>query len=215
MRCLVRQRRREAATLKSWGCELATGDVTDAGEPAARPRRLRHRRPPRRDHRGKPADFERVMVEGTQNVLAAAKEAGVRRVVLMSALGTSEETQGPRAVLRREVGDGAGDEGVGARARDLPAELRLRPRRRRAPALRPPGALVARDPGGRRRRAAAPADLGRRRRRLLRQGGRPARGGEPDVRARRARPRDLERALRADRAHARQAARTACTSRSG
>jgi uncharacterized protein YbjT (DUF2867 family) len=42
---------------------------------------------------GRPADFERVMIGGTRNLLAAAKEAAVRRFVLMSALGTSEETK--------------------------------------------------------------------------------------------------------------------------
>ena len=38
-------------------------------------------------------DFKRVMEEGTRNVIAAAREAGVRRFVLMSALGTNEETK--------------------------------------------------------------------------------------------------------------------------
>jgi NADH dehydrogenase len=37
--------------------------------------------------------FRRVMVEGTKDLLAAAKVAGVRRVVHMSALGTSDETK--------------------------------------------------------------------------------------------------------------------------
>jgi uncharacterized protein YbjT (DUF2867 family) len=42
---------------------------------------------------GKPKAFQRVMVEGTRNLLGAAKEAGIRRFVLMSALGTTEETK--------------------------------------------------------------------------------------------------------------------------
>jgi NADH dehydrogenase len=42
---------------------------------------------------GAPRDFERVMEEGTRNVIAAAREAGMRRFVLMSALGTTEETK--------------------------------------------------------------------------------------------------------------------------
>jgi NADH dehydrogenase len=42
---------------------------------------------------GKPEQFQRVMVDGTRNLLAAAKEAAVRRFVLMSALGTTEETK--------------------------------------------------------------------------------------------------------------------------
>jgi uncharacterized protein YbjT (DUF2867 family) len=42
---------------------------------------------------GRPEDFERIMIGGTRNLLAAAKEAGVGRFVLMSVLGTTEETK--------------------------------------------------------------------------------------------------------------------------
>ena len=42
---------------------------------------------------GKPEDFERVMTQGTRDLVALAKEEGVRRFVLMSALGTTEETK--------------------------------------------------------------------------------------------------------------------------
>jgi uncharacterized protein YbjT (DUF2867 family) len=42
---------------------------------------------------GRPEQFERVMSQGTRDLVAAAQEAGVRRLVLMSALGTSEETK--------------------------------------------------------------------------------------------------------------------------
>jgi NADH dehydrogenase len=38
-------------------------------------------------------EFERVMEQGTRDLVAAAKDAGVKRFVLMSALGTSEETK--------------------------------------------------------------------------------------------------------------------------
>lgn len=41
---------------------------------------------------GRPADFERVIAQGTRNLLAAAREAAVQRWVQMSALGTSQET---------------------------------------------------------------------------------------------------------------------------
>ena len=92
VRCLVRRPAR-AGTLKTWGCELAAGDVTD---PASLKEALAGC-----DAvvhlvgiiAGKPADFERVMIGGTRNLLDAAKEAGVRRLVLMSALGTSAETK--------------------------------------------------------------------------------------------------------------------------
>jgi uncharacterized protein YbjT (DUF2867 family) len=42
---------------------------------------------------GKPEEFERVMEHGTRDLLKAASDAGVRRFVLMSALGTTEETK--------------------------------------------------------------------------------------------------------------------------
>ncbi len=42
---------------------------------------------------GKPAQFERVMVDGTRSLIGAAKEAGVRRFVQMSALGVTEQTK--------------------------------------------------------------------------------------------------------------------------
>jgi uncharacterized protein YbjT (DUF2867 family) len=42
---------------------------------------------------GKPSDFDRVMTQGTRDLVAAAREAGVQRFVLMSALGASEETK--------------------------------------------------------------------------------------------------------------------------
>ncbi len=42
---------------------------------------------------GKPDDFRTIMEQGTRDLLDAARAAGVRRFVLMSALGTSEETK--------------------------------------------------------------------------------------------------------------------------
>lgn len=42
---------------------------------------------------GKAEDFRGVMEEGTRALIAAARDAGVQRFVLMSALGTSEETK--------------------------------------------------------------------------------------------------------------------------
>jgi uncharacterized protein YbjT (DUF2867 family) len=92
VRCLVR-RPEQQATLRAWGCELVQGDLTD-------PDSLR-RAADGCDavvHLvsiivGKPTDFERVMVEGTRSLVAAAEETGVRRFVLMSALGVSEKTK--------------------------------------------------------------------------------------------------------------------------
>jgi uncharacterized protein YbjT (DUF2867 family) len=42
---------------------------------------------------GKPEDFQQIMVGGTRDLIAAAKAAGVTRFVLMSALGTTDETK--------------------------------------------------------------------------------------------------------------------------
>jgi NADH dehydrogenase len=43
---------------------------------------------------GPEEQFRRIMEQGTRDLVAAARDAGVRRFVLMSALGTSEETKG-------------------------------------------------------------------------------------------------------------------------
>ena len=81
------------AKLAALGFELAEGDMTS-------PESLRHavdgcdtvlhlvaiRQGPREQ-------FERIMEQGTRDLVEAAKAAGVRRFVLMSALGTSEETK--------------------------------------------------------------------------------------------------------------------------
>jgi NADH dehydrogenase len=92
VRCLVRDRRR-GERLEAWGCELLDGDVTD-------PESLRaavagcdtvvHLVAIRQ---GKPEAFQRIMIDGTRNLIAAARDAGVGRFVLMSALGTTEETK--------------------------------------------------------------------------------------------------------------------------
>ena len=42
---------------------------------------------------GKEEQFRRVMEQGTRDLVTAARDAGVRRFVLMSALGTTEETK--------------------------------------------------------------------------------------------------------------------------
>jgi uncharacterized protein YbjT (DUF2867 family) len=77
--------------LRAWGCEVVQGDMTDADS-------LRRAvegceavvhfvaLPPFSD----PKAIERVMIQGTRDLVEAAKEAGVRRLLLMSALGTEE-----------------------------------------------------------------------------------------------------------------------------
>jgi uncharacterized protein YbjT (DUF2867 family) len=92
VRALVRKPGR-GSQLAAWGCELAEGDMTD---PASLRRAVQgcevvvHLVAIRQ---GKDEQFRRIMEQGTRDLVAAAKDAGVRRFVLMSALGTSEETK--------------------------------------------------------------------------------------------------------------------------
>ncbi|MGH3031802.1 MAG: SDR family oxidoreductase [Gaiellaceae bacterium] len=90
---VVARRPEKHEQLRAWGCEVVQGDVTD-------PESLRRAAegceavyhlvglPPFAD----PRATERVMTQGTRDLVAAAKEANVGRFVLMSALGTTEET---------------------------------------------------------------------------------------------------------------------------
>jgi uncharacterized protein YbjT (DUF2867 family) len=88
LRCLVRK-----PSKVSLECEVVQGDMTD-------PESLR-RAVDGVDtvvhlvaiRQGSDEKFERIMVQGTRDLLSAAKEAGVGRFVLMSALGTSEEAK--------------------------------------------------------------------------------------------------------------------------
>ena len=94
IRCLVRKASgKQGSTLAAWGCEPAEGDMTDA-ESLRRAVEgcdaVVHLVAIRQ---GREEQFKRVMEQGTRDLVAAAAEAGVRRFVLMSALGTSEETK--------------------------------------------------------------------------------------------------------------------------
>jgi uncharacterized protein YbjT (DUF2867 family) len=94
VRALVRNPSgRSATTLAAWGAELVQGDMADreslrrAVEGAEVVVHLVAIR------QGRDEEFRQVMEEGTRELVAAAQDAGVRRFVLMSALGTSEETK--------------------------------------------------------------------------------------------------------------------------
>lgn len=94
VRALVRQPRSNvASTLAVWGAELVQGDMTDresiqqAVEGCETVVHLVAIR------QGRAEQFKRVMEEGTRSLVSAAGEAGVRRFVLMSALGTTEEAK--------------------------------------------------------------------------------------------------------------------------
>jgi len=94
VRALVRNPSGKAATtLAAWGAELVRGDMTDreslrgaveGSEVVVHLVAIRQ---------GSGEQFRRVMEDGTRDLVAAAKEAGVKRFVLMSALGTTEQTK--------------------------------------------------------------------------------------------------------------------------
>ena len=91
VRALVR--RADNPVLASLGVELAVGDVTDETSLRVALDGCTHVVHLVAIIRGKPEDFDRVMTQGTRKLLAAAKDAGIERFVLMSALGTSEQTK--------------------------------------------------------------------------------------------------------------------------
>jgi uncharacterized protein YbjT (DUF2867 family) len=95
VRALVRDPRSSSGRqLATWGCELAEGDMTDAESLrravagcdtvvhlVAIPK-------------GSAELFERLMAQGTRDLVAVSADEGVGRFVLMSALGTRPESKG-------------------------------------------------------------------------------------------------------------------------
>jgi len=92
VRALVRSPDR-ARPIAGLGVELATGDVTDADSLQAAVAGCSHVIHLVAILQGSPSDFDRIMTQGTKNLVAAAQTHGVERFVLMSALGTSSETK--------------------------------------------------------------------------------------------------------------------------
>jgi NADH dehydrogenase len=92
VRALVRKPE-QAHRLASWGAELVAGDVTDPASLRAAVAGCTHVVHLVSIIQGRPADFERVMAQGTRDLVAAAAAAGVQRFVLMSALGTDEQAK--------------------------------------------------------------------------------------------------------------------------
>jgi uncharacterized protein YbjT (DUF2867 family) len=84
---------RDAERHATWGCEVVQGDMTDA----ASLRRAAEGCETVIDLvaiiSGKPEEFDRVMIQGTRDLIAAAKKARAERFVLMSALGVNERTK--------------------------------------------------------------------------------------------------------------------------
>jgi NADH dehydrogenase len=93
VRALVR-RPQHAMHLRALGVELAGGDMTDPTSLRAAVSGCTHVVHLVAIIHGSAADFQRVMTQGTKDLVLAAQEAGVERFVLMSALGTSAASQG-------------------------------------------------------------------------------------------------------------------------
>jgi len=91
VRCLVR--RPEAAGAVTARCEVVRGDVTDTESLRRAVEGCEAVVHLVAIIAGRPEDFDRVMVEGTRNLLDAAQDAGVRRWVQMSALGVNERSK--------------------------------------------------------------------------------------------------------------------------
>ncbi len=113
VRALVRDPQR-AGKLSSWGVELVAGDVTD---PASLTRAVAGA-----DvvvHlvaiiKGSRDDFRRVMTQGTRDLVEASRAAGVKRFVLMSALGVNERsrTAVPYFEAKAEMEDAVNGSGI-------------------------------------------------------------------------------------------------------
>jgi uncharacterized protein YbjT (DUF2867 family) len=91
---LIARRPERQERFQAWGCEVVQGDMTDADSlrrAAEGAEAVVHlvALPPF----AKPDSIRRVMEQGTHDLVAAAKDASVKRFVLMSALGTSERSK--------------------------------------------------------------------------------------------------------------------------
>ena len=92
VRALVRSTQR-GGKLAGLGAELVSGDVTDPTSLRVALDGCTHVVHLVAIIKGRPTDFERVMAQGTRDLVAASKDAGIERFVLMSALGTTETTK--------------------------------------------------------------------------------------------------------------------------
>jgi NADH dehydrogenase len=103
-RCLVRSESR-ARKLEAQGCAIAPGEMADPVSLKAACEGIDAVIHLVAIIRGKPSDYERVMVVGTQALVEAASEACVRRFILVSALGLAEETSELTPYYRAKWGE--------------------------------------------------------------------------------------------------------------
>jgi uncharacterized protein YbjT (DUF2867 family) len=94
VRALVRDlRSKQARTLETWGCTLAQGDMTDAPSLERAVQGCDAVVHLVAIPSGSEEEFRRIMIQGTRDLVDAAKRAGLKRFVLMSALGTGERSK--------------------------------------------------------------------------------------------------------------------------
>jgi uncharacterized protein YbjT (DUF2867 family) len=97
-RCLARSQQKAAQTLPGDKVEIALGDTTQPGtlEPAMQGvETVVHSAFITADIKeGRGVSYQRVNVDGTRNVVEAAKRAGVKKIVLVSGLGTKPDKPG-------------------------------------------------------------------------------------------------------------------------
>ena len=89
LRALVR----DSARSRDLPAEPVPGDITDAASLARAVAGVEVVVHLVAIRQGRPEQFSRVMEQGTRDLVAAAADAGVKRFVLMSALGTAESTK--------------------------------------------------------------------------------------------------------------------------
>jgi uncharacterized protein YbjT (DUF2867 family) len=93
VRALARDRKK-AAHVAALGAELVEGDMKEPASLRSAAQGVDAVVNLVAIRQGRPEEFQRIMVDGTRSLLAAAKEGGALRFVHMSALGTSDETKG-------------------------------------------------------------------------------------------------------------------------
>jgi len=97
-RCLVRDTKRAAGILPAAGVELVQGETTDPASLAAAVRgvdTIVHAAFLTADRKQSPGNhYETTNVQGTANLIKAAQEGGVKRIIEISGLGTKPDKPG-------------------------------------------------------------------------------------------------------------------------
>jgi len=97
VRCMVRQSS-DKSSLKNLGVELADGDVTDSASLEKAMQgvdQVINLVAVIREYPRKRITFDRINVQGTRNTVAAAKKAGVKRFIHLSAVGARGDADFP------------------------------------------------------------------------------------------------------------------------